>query len=272
MAQRLVQIWRTLQSVSAGHSLVEKAQRLWKLESDTDFLKHLKLGTSSRTDAVLTRHFSPQTGKEVREREVIIYLRENQSDVELLLDLSHELVHATSRAGFDPYDPTLSAVRYIRAAIDGEGGEVDAVLAECSIAQEMAVEWGDRVHRCRRYLDSGASPRSGVDPISRDRVAQDFYRVGKWLNEIQKVLGSEAGLLALLKGETPRLLSSSAHVPYPVALYQEYEELTQVACRNSLERKRSLELKMSEKGPTRDPDLEQLLAARCRDGISVAAK
>ncbi len=270
MAHRLIQVWKNLGSLPSGHELVEKAQKTWNLKAEVDFLKHLKLGASSRTDTVLTRHFSVQTGQEERERAVTIFLRENQSDTELLLDLAHELVHATSRPVFDPYDPQLSPVQYIQTAIDGAGGEVDAVLAECSVAGEVADRGGRIARRCRNYLESSVVSSQGRRSLIRGRIAQDFYRVGTWLTEIQKDLGSETRLLPLLKSEAPRLYSSSVHAPYPVALFQEYQDMTQAVCQNSLERKRSLELSRAVEQVTQMPVIEKLLATRCRGGISVA--
>ena len=272
MAQRLIQVWKTLRSLPSGLALVESAQKIWKLDFEADFLKHIKLGDSSRTDTVLTRYFSAYSGKEERQREVVIFLRENQSDAELLLDLSHELVHATSRAIYDPYDPNLSAVQFILNGIDGEGGEVDAVLKECAISQEMTFGNGGRAHRCSHYYDLSFFLTQSVHSLSRSLVAQDFYRVGQWLPEIQKQLGSETRFLPLLRNEAPRWLSSTAHAPYPVALFQEYEEMTQAACRNSLERKRVHHSHSSDRKPTQDGAIERLLATRCHDGIPVASK
>ncbi len=271
-AQRLLQVWRVLESLPSGRGLVTKAQQTWKLKSEGDFLKHLKLGSSSRTDAVLTRHFSSETGQEEREREVTIFLRETQSDLELLLDLSHELVHATSRPLFDPYDPDLSAVHYIQSSIDGEGGEVEAVLAECAVAEEWGMRAGQVVHRCRNYVDAKSHSISGQAGEIRKRISADFYRVGSWLNELQKELGAAISLLPELNAEKPRLYSSTEHTPYPVALYQEYAEMTQIACKNSLERKRILVTHPTARELGQISRVEKFLATRCRDGMSVAAK
>jgi hypothetical protein len=270
VSQRVRIAWGRLSELPTGLTLAEGAKKLWKLEYDVDLFKHLKLGVASRTDTVLIRKFSAETGKEEREREVTIFLREGQSDVELLLDLAHELVHATSRPAFDPYDPHLSAGQYIRFAIDGTGGEADAVLAECSVAREMAQRWGSQIHRCRNYLSQSDLEGPSELVLSRQSVVKDFYRVGHWIADLRSDLGPEGRLLPFLSADAPRLYSSAAHAPYPVALLQEYEEMTRAACENSRERKRSL---LADVRREKDPQisaLNELLASRCGSGMTVA--
>ncbi len=270
MSQRVRIAWGRLSELPTGLTLAEGAKRLWKLENDIDLFKHLKLGVASRTDTVLIRKFSAENGKEEREREVTIFLRESQSDVELLLDLAHELVHATSRPVFDPYDPHLSAGQYIHFAIDGTGGEVDAVLAECSVAREMAQRWGSQIHRCRNYLSQSDLDGSSESVLSRQRIVEDFYRVGNWITDLRSDLGTEGRLLPFLSGESPRLYSSAAHAPYPVALLQEYGEMTRAACENSRERRRSLLAALRREKDSQISALNELLANRCGGGMTVA--
>src|SRR4051812_25726197 len=57
--------------VPAGRALLQKGQQAWHLEGPSELIRVLRWGTASRTDAVLTRHLDPKTGREYREREVM---------------------------------------------------------------------------------------------------------------------------------------------------------------------------------------------------------
>ena len=240
--------------VPSGRALLERAQKFWKIPRPEDLKSVLRWGIASKTDAVLTRHFDPATGEERRERQVTVYLRESQGLEDTVLDLAHELVHATSRPSWDPYDPQLTAGKYIWAAIEGEGGEVDAVEAECRVGFELLERYGAASltsRRCRGYLESRTTE------LSRELIRKDFYRVGKWSSEIREHLGRERSLFPMLSPDVPRLYSSTGHAPYPVALFREFQEITQIACENS--RKRA---EASRNGLARTP------AAAAGNGIS----
>src|SRR4051794_25684301 len=84
-----------LMHVPSGKALLQRAQDYWGFRRTSDLMSVLRWGKASKTDAVLTRHYNPATGKEQRERKVLIYLREDQPLEDLILDISHELIHAT---------------------------------------------------------------------------------------------------------------------------------------------------------------------------------
>jgi hypothetical protein len=235
---RLQRILQTIQEAPSGKVLIQQVAQAWKLKSPVEIANSLKWGDVSRTDTILTRHFNPKTGSEDRERQIVIYLRRDQSDLELALDLAHELVHAGARPSFDPYDPTLTAGKYIWAALEGEGGEVEAVRTECTIGFELAARLKTSFVRCQGY----AKPSQGalLGAVEKEKVRQDFYRVGKWYSELKKSLGDEAVLFPLLSQESPKLYSSTGHAPYPAALLKEFQEITETACHNSRQRMRSM--------------------------------
>ncbi len=226
-----------LERVDSGRALLEKAKAFWKLESRGDVLSVLKWGTASKTDATLTRHFDPKTGQEVRERKVLIQLRPGQSLHDLTLDIAHELVHATSRPAFDPYDVALTPGKYIHQAIEGDGGEVEAVFAECQVAREIQSSFGLQAERCKHYFENGEKDSSVTTSVLRkEKIKKDFYRVGSWRRELIERLGRESTLFPILSADKPRLYSSTGGTPYPVALMGEYEEITRIACENSRKR------------------------------------
>jgi hypothetical protein len=218
-----------LQGTPSGQRLLTRALSFWNLNSVSDLSSVLLWGPASKTDAVLTRHFNPTTGEEQRSRRVTIYLRKDQPLEDLTLDLSHELVHATSRPAWDPYDPDLTLQRYLSASIEGTGGEVEAVLLECQVGMELARERGTPLaSRCGEYVTAGK--------ISRRRVVKDFYRVGRWHGPLLRRLGQAKSRFPLLSDENPKLYSSTGRAPYPYSLVEEFDQITQIACENSRRR------------------------------------
>lgn len=225
---RLDAVLRLLVSAPSGKELFKEAERQW--EGKEGAASFIQWSDSSRTDALITRHFNPRTGKERREKKVVIYLKRDQDLDALVLDLTHELVHATARAEWDPYDPELTPEIYVRTAIEGHGGEVDAVVKECQVSLELGAGEGVIAERCKGYLDAG------THQPSRARVLRDFYKIGKWAEEFVARLGAGALGFPWLSSEKPRLYSSTGHMPYPVALLHEYDGITEVACENSRKR------------------------------------
>jgi hypothetical protein len=250
-----------LDLVPSGRSILDRAQTVWSVSQRGDLLKFLKPGKASRTDAVLTRHFNPQTHEEHRSREVTIYLREGATLGDTVLDLAHELVHACARPAWDPYDPSLTAARYIQTAIEGEGGEVAAVVHECRVAREIArlkpqLLGAAAQSRCAAYWAAGEKSETQT-------IQKDFYRVGHWYETIRTRLGSEIAQFPMLSGASPKLYSSTGASPYPVALYEEFQEMTRVACTNTRNR--------IERAPASAPadrtgneSTDRFLAQRCR--------
>ncbi len=247
--------------VPAGKALVAKGLKTWNLEESADLVRVLRWGGASRTDAVLTRHLDPRTGKEFREREITIYLKKGQPLEDLVLDLAHELVHATSRPDWDPYDPQLTAGKYIHATIEGAGGEVDAVVAECQVGIELALRYGTSAKRCRSYLSADSQDAASAR-IDRNRVRRDFYRVGDWNAGLVQRLGKEKDLFPLLSAQAPKLFSSTGRAPYPVALLTEFEEITRVACENTIRRVRVAQ------GRVPASSGSEFLSARCASQLA----
>jgi hypothetical protein len=261
----IVEALKTLSKVPSGQSLLERAMARWSATTLEELTHVFRWGDVSRTDAVLTRHYNPETGTESRERVVSIYLRKNQNFTDLVLDIAHEMTHATGDQNWDPYDPSLTAGKYIRLSIEGFGGEVDAVISECEIGMELARKTaltGVSIDRCRRYLKEGGN--RGID---REKVRQDFYRVGKWKQGLHERLGPESRDFPLISTEAPSLYSSTGRAPYPVALLREFEQITQAACENTRNRLDTSARKAS-RSPASDSTSEQpaqiFLKSRCR--------
>lgn len=241
---RIAQALVTLNKVPSGAKLLQSALHVWNYDNLADLMNNFRGGDVSRTDTTLTRHFNPKTVQEDRDREVIIFLKLSQSDFEIALDMAHELVHATARPNFDPYDPSLTPGQYIWNAIEGEGGEVDAVFMECTIGMEMANLQKLSLKRCQSYLSDEYSmqtvSKQTVPKMNREKIRREFYRVGKWFSKLTAKLASEVQLFPVLSSDTLSLYSSTGRSPYPVALLNEYIEITDTACENSQKRLHSL--------------------------------
>lgn len=227
-SERILAILQVLKSIPTGSKMVQYALLNWGSRDLGHLVEHIQWGDVSRTDTLLTRKFNPKTGLEDRERIVTIYLRSHQSELEVILDLAHELVHATSRPSFDPYDPTLTASEYVWSAIEGPGGEIDAVEQECQVGRELSVFRKQKVQRCENYKK--------MNRISREKIRKDFYRVGEWYSELSSRLGAKLKKFPLLSPQKPSLYSSTGRSPYPISLLNEFDDLTDTACTNSQRR------------------------------------
>ncbi len=212
---------------SSGRALLEKAVEKWNLGSVEKLGSHFLWGKVSKTDATLTRQYDAAKGTEVQDRQVTVTLREDQRLEDLALDLAHELTHAVLGPAWDPYDPTLHSEKYIRLALEGKGGEIDAVMMECQVAMELRDEFPASERRCRIYLQAGSSI------IARMRVQEEFYKVGHYRKNLDKKLGKHH---LPLSSDEPTLVSSTGQAPYPYALLEEYQELNRIACSNTLRR------------------------------------
>lgn len=215
-----------------GRRMLEAARVFWGEAEVAGVVRHLAYGPVSRTDAVLTRHYKPETGEESRVRTVTVLLRRDQPLEEMALDLAHELTHAIAPPSWDPYDPKLTAGKYIHASLEAHGGEIEAVTTECQASVELTEVYGLHFDRCNRYIERKAGEDGEVAVVRADRIKQDFYRVGSYRSAIDRTLGEEKGLFPELSSKRPELYSATGQAPYPWALIQEYQELTRTACAN----------------------------------------
>ncbi|NBU20795.1 hypothetical protein EBS43_05195 [bacterium] len=128
----------------------------------------------------------------------------------------------------------LTLGRYVTAAIEGEGGEVEAMVSECQVTLEINhSQSSGHFHRCKRYLDF---KKNSVD---QPKILQEFYHSGEWFEEVKGILGTEIQRFPYLSNAEPQFYSSIQGVPYPSALIQEYRQLTQSACENSVQRQKN---------------------------------
>lgn len=273
-----------LNRTQAGARVVRKLQLKMRKGSIDELMSVFQWGDVSKTDAVLTRHYDPASGVETREREVTVFLKRGAPIQDLLLDLAHEMTHASAPLQWDPYDPELTVVRYIQQALEAPGGEVDALFVECEVALELkdlsqglglssGLSPDLSMDRCKRYIKS--------DSLNRESIQRDFYRVGNWKSKVVSGLsrfGAQVSDLPFLSSDSPKLYSSTGQAPYPVALIREFEDLNQAACENTRKRVDSLRNGYLKTNPTGarnpasvSPQVDLFLNKRCRLVITQAA-
>ena len=260
---RLDQARRVLEKSKRGLQLLDEASRVLHVDwnqltegdqaSDPDSKKNsIAPGAISRTDSILNRGIDPQTGQESIQRSVHISLKVSQPLEDLVLDLAHELTHAARSQPVDPYDPTLTVERYLEHAILARGGEVDAVEMECRVGLDLAQQYGLSMKRCRKYEIPAEGPesasRGGVD---REAILKDFGASGVYRNQIRSRLGDPSmKRMKWITDAAPELFSSTGRAPYPAALIDEYDALTDAACENSRKR---VNLLLGASAPDRAP-------------------
>lgn len=243
-----------VQSVESGRQLLDRSVSALGLQSPAELEWAVIPGRVSHTEASLIRHFDPSSGSERQERKLTVHLNIEQTVEQIALDLAHELTHASARPSWNPYDPKLTMERYIELNLEGPGGEVEAVATECAIAAELETRVGLKTHRCDRYFFRDETRIH----VERERILNDFYRVGLHFEEIERRLGYEPRTrFPRLSSRSALLISSTGRVPYPLALILEYEDLNRTACENT--RRRLLD----GQGET-NPGWIEFLRARCR--------
>jgi len=218
------EVTQYLRQSHLGREILGELARHQKGERKIRFAR----GSISRTDSLLTRAYHQSTGEEVREREVTLILKQQGSLHEIALDLAHELVHALREPMWDPYDPGLTLSQYVDRTILGPGGEAEALLFECQLAQELSASFGDALpKRCSFTVDLYSKQAFSL-------LGREFYKIGGWMPWITKVWphSSRDNVAKKFLDQSPTLYSATGGAPYPVSIAREYLELTKSACKN----------------------------------------
>ncbi len=193
-------------------------------------------GPVSRTDVTATRGYKGD--EEKLSFETKVFIAQDKEIVFQALDLAHELMHATHPKG-NPFDPNLNAADYVKHGIEGEGGEAQAIAAECNAAQEMIDS-----------NDKGGSIRSDTIQVMKARCQfvwktaenenkwkKSFYYLGSYYrNFFSRLAGlnidkkEKAEWENRMEAKSPMFASAVAHKPYPLALLEEYVDITTRIC------------------------------------------
>ena len=194
-------------------------------------------GNVSRTDVTATRAF--QGKEETLTFHTQVLISQDKEIVFQALDLAHELVHALNPKS-NPFDPKLNAVDYIREGIESVGGEAQAILQECKVGQELVAQ----VPQEQGQLIKARCQFVWKTEKDMNQWKLSFYHLGKSFAHFNEELRAtkpdpqKQNLLSrIIQAKDPMFTSAAANKPYPLALLDEYVEITQKICTKTLQRK-----------------------------------
>lgn len=257
----LKKLFELLGRSRTGEKLIKEAQykaaRMGNLLTDV-----VKVGDSSLTDTTLVRKFSPHSPEHViYESRSVVYISRHLAWDDALLDLAHELTHFVYRGSFNPYSDSFNAKDFIKATIEGEGGEVQAFLTECRVLKELFSTRVQSRSHCQKIENAGGE-------LSYTKAVELFYHVGSYYPTFHQQLQNReiASSFSDLKSEKINFISSAYGVPYPLAALMEYDLVLNKVCEN--DRKR---LAYMQQGPQRTPasatvgkeKFQESFSARC---------
>jgi hypothetical protein len=213
------ELLEVLASVPEGQRLLEEVS-----EKDPIFQKKLLMGEASLTESTFSRSYSLVDGQEKIQVRHEITLNRRLRMSEAVVDLAHELVHFSKKEMLDPYREGFELKQFVLRGIEGPGGELEALSAECGIAWALEKRYKNfpKHPLCAPYKN-----QNGAFNLEQARL--DYYAVGRWLEragELRKIFPD-------LHSGKVIFTSSYARKPYPIALAEEYDAIRKTACENN---------------------------------------
>jgi len=194
----------------------------------------IEAGPVSKTDITATR--SNDGNGEAFKFKTKITIAEDKEPVFQALDLAHELMHATHPKS-NPFDPNLDAATYVKHGIEGEGGEADAIAQECSVGKQLTESEVSNMKTETIQLVKARCQFVWNTAQDKSRWKKSFYFLGQYYREFMKDVvslnlpeKSKSDWLDKIEAKSPMFSSAVAHKPYPLALLQEYVEITHKVC------------------------------------------
>ncbi len=215
-----------------GKRVLKQAQRKAALYGET-LHDVIKMGPSSLTDTTLIRKFSARNPSNVAyEQKSKVYINQDLTTLEAVLDLAHELTHYIYRIPFNPYKSNFTLGGFIRSTVEGKGGEVDAFMTECKVLTELNVERARKKYDCSEIVDLTTGE------ISRTLAIKRFYQIGKHYNLFHRELLDKSlyKISEVISESQPLFISAAYGVPYPIAAFKEYQLVMKKACANDQKR------------------------------------
>lgn len=226
--QSIESLFYYLSQSSAGDKLL---QVFYKKIKNKPLEKVLVPSDISLTDTTLTRVHDIKSGGTELIEESIIYLNQNLSMKDALLDLAHEMVHFNYKNTFNPYDSDYNVVTHIKNTIEGKGAEAHAFIVECQVSLEL---FGAKLtsKKCIDYF----RPQNKV--FDYKKVVSDFYKVGDFYDEFSDSLGPLKSHFHHIKNSRPIFISAHRKTPYPIAALTEFLHIKAKTCENEKRRMR----------------------------------
>ena len=262
--RKVLRLIRLLKKSPTGEKIIMAAKSRANKKGLT-LLDVIKPGEGSLTDTTLIRKFTPSNPDNIiYESRSVVYVNRHHNFKDALLDLAHELTHFTYREDFNPYHRFFTLDEFIKATVEGKGGEVEAYLVECHVEKELFSKEVRENSNCQRIRNKSNGK------LSRLQAIIQFYRVGKSKRHFQNLLNqkgvSHKNLPHLSKREA-HFISSAYGQPYPIAAYKEYTSIMEKVCENDAKRlalmKRKWGRTPASKWPSSYRDLRHSYKKRC---------
>ena len=154
--------------------------------------------------------------------EYTIYIKQYENSFEVILALAHELTHFTYANLpylFSSTSP-MNASEYIVRQIEGQGGEVDAKLAECQILRELPLMF---------TTDFCQSSTDEMGNLDRERAVKLFYKIGPYYDIFVEDLQRKYPTLDI-SAALPHLSSETTFLPPLISSYEQYWQQKHRAC------------------------------------------
>ena len=257
--ENLKNLFRKLIKSKTGKELIGLAQKKAQI-SNKKILDVVKAGNGSLTDTTLIRKFSMGRPDQISyESNSVVYINNELTQYDAVLDLAHELTHYVYRTNFNPYEINFTLSEFIKNTIEGRGGEVQAFIMECRVQKELFPGWVDNKFNCKKIRDDNTGEFSFTEATKR------FYQVGNYFQSFDNVL-KKHGIRSEfdnISQEQASFVSSAYGIPYPVAAFEEYLSVINKVCEND---KRRLGYFKSTKGrsPASVNQFEQDYLKKCK--------
>ena len=192
-------------------------------------------GEKSYTDITLIRKFSKNNPQDIQYQSLLkVFINRNLSIQDAIMDMAHELIHYAFRDSFNPYRKNFNLKDFIFSTIEGEGGEVDAYMAECEVFFELFYKPIQNKTHCHLTLN-----RTTQRP-DRSKTTELFYRLGShyhhFLNKVKRHHNVPPSFMKHISPKHTLLMNATYDLPYPIAAIREYESILKKTCENELKR------------------------------------
>ncbi len=268
--QSLAKLVSLLSKSSTGKIIISRAAEKARSQGQ-DLSDILLVGNSSLTDTTLVRRFIPARPDEVSyESKSVVYLNQNLSVIDGLLDLAHEMTHFNERQPFNPYRVNFTLQEFIASTVEGKGGEVEAYLSECQVLKELYPDQIRQRSNCSNVMDDHGH-------LSKELGVAHFYRIGGHMQQMRLDLGRyriPSSEFPKLSEDTPIFISSAYGVPYPIAAVKEYVSIMGKACENDRKRLSLMEMRQARSPASVQEEeswqrMTQFFKSRCKDYLAL---
>ncbi len=191
-------------------------------------------GPVSKTELTATRYTDGK--KESLRYSTQVMIAASKDPVFQALDMAHELTHA-SHPNSNPFDPNLNAEIYVRRGIESEGGEAQAILQECRVGRELLPKMKDEIAKMVKARCQLVWNMEG-DEVKWKR---SFYQLGQYYEDFMGMVSRlkmdrtrKMDWAQEIEPKSPMFASAVTHKPYPLALLEEYLQVTEKICQNGI--------------------------------------